>query len=203
MSYIINSSNSWFWFLFPPAYGSYLSPSCPACYYRRLLFSYFCFESSSKFQCGITEFMPARRAPHDLSGYSLLVCPTWGPKETPYRVEPNNPRFGSATLLRPSCIQRYPWWCWNINQLWVCSGILGSTLVWQLLQAFRSLPRPYAFWCQDIPHTPLLAWPHFSRPRSLSRCKAIPTKCEEYIEESPEEGEASFRYPQSCKDWDF
>ncbi len=49
--------------------------------------------------------------------YRLSVCPTWGPRETPYGLEPNNPRFGSATLLRPSCIRRSPWWCRNINLL--------------------------------------------------------------------------------------
>jgi hypothetical protein len=32
-----------------------------------------------------------------------------------------------------------------------------------LIAVFHALN---AFWCQDIPHTPLLAWPHFSRPRS-------------------------------------
>src|SRR6266478_1684016 len=39
-----------------------------------------------------------------------------GPKRAPYRLEPSNPRFGSATLLRPSC-RNHPWWCRNINLL--------------------------------------------------------------------------------------
>jgi hypothetical protein len=50
------------------------------------------------------------------------------------------------------------------------SGIPGSKLVWQLPRAYRSLPRPSAFWRQDIPHTPLIAWPHCSfPPLTLSR----------------------------------
>ena len=49
--------------------------------------------------------------------YCFAVCPTRGPGKTPYRFEPNIPRFGSATLLRPSCVQRNPWWCRNINLL--------------------------------------------------------------------------------------
>ena len=46
----------------------------------------------------------------------LSVCPTRGPRETPYRLEPSIPGFGSATLLRPSC-GNHPWWCRNINLL--------------------------------------------------------------------------------------
>ena len=66
---------------------------------------------------GITEFVAPRGPPHLLLGSCTPVCPTWGPRGAPYRLEPNNPRFGSATLLRPSCIHQMPWWCWNINQL--------------------------------------------------------------------------------------
>ena len=43
--------------------------------------------------------------------------PRWGPKETAYRFEPGKPCRGSATLLRPSCDQRHPYWCRNINLL--------------------------------------------------------------------------------------
>ena len=39
-----------------------------------------------------------------------------GPGRAPYGLEPSNPRFGSATLLRPSC-GNHPWWCRNINLL--------------------------------------------------------------------------------------
>src|SRR5579864_1746777 len=39
-----------------------------------------------------------------------------GPRGAPYGFEPSNPRFGSATLLRPSC-GNHPWWCRNINLL--------------------------------------------------------------------------------------
>src|SRR5574341_1155372 len=39
-----------------------------------------------------------------------------GPRGAPYGLEPSNPRFGSATLLRPSC-GNHPWWCRNINLL--------------------------------------------------------------------------------------
>src|SRR5690349_11711668 len=39
-----------------------------------------------------------------------------GPKGAPYGLEPSIPRFGSATLLRPSC-GKHPWWCRNINLL--------------------------------------------------------------------------------------
>src|SRR5215510_3230130 len=39
-----------------------------------------------------------------------------GPRGAPYGLEPSIPRFGSATLLRPSC-GNYLWWCRNINLL--------------------------------------------------------------------------------------
>ena len=60
--------------------------------------------------------MGAKRPPHHLSGSCRSVCPITGPRATPYRLEPSNPRFGSATLLRPSC-GNHPWWCRNINLL--------------------------------------------------------------------------------------
>ena len=52
--------------------------------------------------------------PHHLSELCSPVCPTRGPRGTSYRLEPSNPRFGSATLLRPSC-RNHPWWYRNIN----------------------------------------------------------------------------------------
>ena len=36
------------------------------------------------------------------------------PTRSAYGLEPSNPRFGSATLLRPSC-RNHPWWYRNIN----------------------------------------------------------------------------------------
>jgi hypothetical protein len=52
-----------------------------------------------------------------------LLMTSWGivswfvsrrsPQETPYGCKPSNPRFGSATLLRPSCNQRCPLRCPN------------------------------------------------------------------------------------------
>ena len=42
------------------------------------------------------------------------VCPMNGPRGAPYGLEPSNPRFGSATLLRPSC-GNHPCWYRNIN----------------------------------------------------------------------------------------
>src|SRR5262249_1177519 len=44
------------------------------------------------------------------------VCPIKGPSRASYGFEPSSPRFGSATLLRPTCGNR-PWWCRNINLL--------------------------------------------------------------------------------------
>ena len=49
--------------------------------------------------------------------YRPAVCPTRGPGQTAYWFEPHNPCAGSATLLRPSCVQRVPRWCRNINLL--------------------------------------------------------------------------------------
>src|SRR6476660_6733648 len=37
-----------------------------------------------------------------------------GPRAAAYGLEPSIPRFGSATLLRPSC-GNHPWWYRNIN----------------------------------------------------------------------------------------
>jgi hypothetical protein len=65
-------------------------------------------------ESGITEFMGAKRPPHRLSESCLPVCPTRGPRETSYGLEPSKPCFGSATLLRPSC-ENHPWWYRNIN----------------------------------------------------------------------------------------
>ena len=58
--------------------------------------------------------MGTKCPPHHLSGYCPSVCPINGPRGAPYGLEPSNPRFGSATLLRPSC-RNHPCWYRNIN----------------------------------------------------------------------------------------
>ena len=93
--------------------GIFSPPTCVGLRYGH--HSHSCRSFSWKY--GITEFVGPRAPPHDLSDTRFFVCPTWGPKEASYGFEPNNPRFGSATLLRPSCIRREPWWCRNINLL--------------------------------------------------------------------------------------
>ena len=65
---------------------------------------------------GITEFVGSKSPPHHLSRSCPSVCPINGPRGALYGLEPSNPRFGSATLLRPSC-GNHPWWCRNINLL--------------------------------------------------------------------------------------
>ena len=46
------------------------------------------------------------------------------------------------------------------------SGTPGSSLVCQLPQAFRRLPRPSIFQRQDIPHVPFIDWPPKSRTQT-------------------------------------
>ena len=60
--------------------------------------------------------MGALRPPLHLSGLCRPVCLITSPRPAPYGLEPSIPRFGSATLLRPSC-GNHPWWCRNINLL--------------------------------------------------------------------------------------
>ena len=93
--------------------GIFSPPTCVGLRYGHHSGS--CRNFSWKF--GITEFVRASSLLMTSRAICFSVCPTRGPRETPYWCEPNNPRFGSATLLRPSCIRRHPWRCWNINQL--------------------------------------------------------------------------------------
>ena len=55
--------------------------------------------------------------------YAHWFVSRWSPQHASYWLEPSIPRFGSAILLRPSCIQRHPWWCRNINLLAITYAI--------------------------------------------------------------------------------
>jgi hypothetical protein len=67
-----------------------------------------------------------------------------GPRQTPYRFEPGNPRSGSATLLRPCC-RNCPWWCRTPGERMILSlrfsrGVRGTPRTLQKLERSASHP---------------------------------------------------------------
>ena len=102
-------------------------------------------------ECGITEFVSPKGSPHHLSASCLPVCPIKGPRETAYGLEPSNPRFGSATLLRPSC-GNHPCWYRNIN-LFSITYAFRPRLRDRLTLGRLTLPRkPWAYG-ERVSHT--------------------------------------------------
>ena len=59
----------------------------------------------------------SRTRPHHLSALRVVVCPYRVLTTQPTGLNTHNHAVCWATFLRPRLLQRYPWWCRNINLL--------------------------------------------------------------------------------------